>query len=857
MYAIVNQTPPAPYEVNPSIPEPISDIVMKCLEKDPSNRFSDAAHIAARLEEFKSPSGSRPITSVDVAVPTSVQAKVDDVPSSSHISMIYAPVTAGVLAVLYGIMLLFGLPDWVFPLGIVLMLMGLPVLLLAANQDRRKAEGRDIGRPFGWLTYRLAVRGGFFSMGGLLLLTAVFMIMRQAGIGPAGSLQASGALESNAKIIVAEFENRTTEPGLSSSISELLRIALSQSGSVEVMDGADILAVLGRMNKSSDDPIDLNTAMEIAAREGAEAVLHGEISPIGAGFFLSAKLLAAHDGSELVALSQTARSENDVIDAVDELTKDLRERIGESIKSIRGNSDLDRVTTSSLDALRLYTQGVNAEERGDYQRSVDLLQQATERDPEFAMAFRKLAVVLGNAGTSYDKVVLAATKAYELRERLPERERFMTIAYYHSSVTNDRERAIGAYRSLLECDPNNTAALNNLSLHLQRSGEYEEAELMLKRALELGDRTIYYRNLFSTLTALKKFDEAEALIDQMEQVHPGQASIPSLRFNLAVFRGNLRAAKDEISAGERSTQPFWLAWDALEFRVHSEMTGKVVDSERYVEEQAAQLLAAGNRAGALSAYIESALRVHLATGSVVRAQALVEEGLSIVPMDSIPQFNRPTAALAYFRAKTGDVASAERLMNEFESLPPGVQLSDPVRILAYAEIAFQQGNSEDAISILRKGRREERCDTCFNVKEAEMLANIDSVRQAIVLYEQFQDMTWGFAIDEIGGLKAPAWLEMGELYSRNGQTEKAIDAYSNFVDMWAEADSDLQPKVRYARERIERLFGSIYTRTAVIIFHQTIPRGHPPCLCDSSNLVSNRTLLQRSNASMNTGSGLP
>lgn len=805
MYAIVNQTPPAPHEVNPSIPEPISDIVMKCLEKDPSNRFSDAAHIAARLEEFKSPSGSRPITSVDVAVPTSVQAKVDDVPSSSHISMIYAPVTAGVLAVLYGIMLLFGLPDWVFPLGIVLMLMGLPVLLLAANQDRRKAEGRDIGRPFGWLTYRLAVRGGFFSMGGLLLLTAVFMIMRQAGIGPAGSLQASGALESNAKIIVAEFENRTTEPGLSSSISELLRIALSQSGSVEVMDGADILAVLGRMNKSSDDPIDLNTAMEIAAREGAEAVLHGEISPIGAGFFLSAKLLAAHDGSELVALSQTARSENDVIDAVDELTKDLRERIGESIKSIRGNSDLDRVTTSSLDALRLYTQGVNAEERGDYQRSVDLLQQATERDPEFAMAFRKLAVVLGNAGTSYDKVVLAATKAYELRERLPERERFMTIAYYHSSVTNDRERAIGAYRSLLEYDPNNTAALNNLSLHLQRSGEYEEAELMLKRALELGDRTIYYRNLFSTLTALKKFDEAEALIDQMEQVHPGQASIPSLRFNLAVFRGNLRAAKDEISAGERSTQPFWLAWDALEFRVHSEMTGKVVDSERYVEEQAAQLLAAGNRAGALSAYIESALRVHLATGSVVRAQALVEEGLSIVPMDSIPQFNRPTAALAYFRAKTGDVASAERLMNEFESLPPGVQLSDPVRILAYAEIAFQQGNSEDAISILRKGRREERCDTCFNVKEAEMLANIDSVRQAIVLYEQFQDMTWGFAIDEIGGLKAPAWLEMGELYSRNGQTEKAIDAYSNFVDMWAEADSDLQPKVRYARERIERL----------------------------------------------------
>ena len=88
------------------------------------------------------------------------------------------------------------------------------------------------------------------------------------------------------------------------------------------------------------------------------------------------------------------------------------------------------------------------------------------------------------------------------------------------------------------------------------------------------------------------------------------------------------------------------------------------------------------------------------------------------------------------------------------------------------------------------------------IQEAKAASALD---QAIHILERIQDWSWGPAIAFVGPYRAPTWLEMGELYSRTGQTEEAIEAYSNFVDMWAEADSDLQPKVRYARERIERL----------------------------------------------------
>src|SRR5207244_11588073 len=141
-----------------------------------------------------------------------------------------------------------------------------------------------------------------------------------------------------------------------------------------------------------------------------------------------------------------------------------RERIGEALKTRRASEPLAQVTTGSLEALRKYTEGVRAEDGGDVESAISLLTEATALDSGFAMAYRKLAVVLDNSGASREQVVAATRKAFEHRDRLPEVERYLAIAYFHSDVDYDPSRVMSAYRSVLARDPETTTALNNLAL---------------------------------------------------------------------------------------------------------------------------------------------------------------------------------------------------------------------------------------------------------------------------------------------------------------------------------------------------------------------------------------------------------
>ncbi|MDA1029765.1 MAG: tetratricopeptide repeat protein, partial [Bacteroidetes bacterium] len=629
--------------------------------------------------------------------------------------------------------------------------------------------------------------------------------MRELGVGPFGSLQASGALNLDATILVADFENSTSEAALSESVTELLRIALSQSSAIRLLESSDIASALIRMQRNPNDLVDINTGMEIAQREGVEGVVSGKISPIGSGYLLTASMFAAHDGSELVKLSQTARSADDIIDAVDRLSKELRERIGESIKSIRSNEDLDRVTTASLDALRLYSQGVAAEEVGDSPRAIELLHQAIERDSTFAMAYRKLAVVNSNANGRFDVTLRASKKAFELRARLPEVERMLAEANYYS-VINDVERTVSAYEALLDRYPNNTIALNNVSISYQRMGRMEDAEKVLSRALEIGNRTVYYQNYFAVLTALKKWDEASKVLDRFEISFPNHPMASALRFHLAVLQGQFQNANTLISVAQKSSLPYWLAYDARLNAIWEGMTGKMNDSEDHARQVAKNETDRGEAGAGLLSFIWAANNALDIQEDPEKSKKLLAEGLRQIPFDSIPTLSRPYSEMAYLEARLGNLDAAKLYMDRFEKeIPSEVKQGDFIKFPARAFIELANGRSSEAVAILREGRKKLSCAACFLNEEGFLLAKMDSTEQALAVLERFQDNTWGFTNVFTGVDRPIAWLEMGELYSRTGQNKEAIEAYSNFIDLWAEADASLQPKVRYARSRVERL----------------------------------------------------
>ena len=804
IYAIVNQDPPPITEHAPDFSPGLQEIVSKCLAKSQNSRYVKAEDLASALEPFLSASGT--MSTATIAIPASSYVAASQPPHPIKLATGFVLVSAVVLAIVYTSMIEFGLPDWVFPTGIVLMLLGLPALLYAAYNERKLATTDGLTNSTNGFTVKRAVIGGVLSMSALAVFSAIFMFMRVMGIGPAATLQSSGVLDENAKLIVAEFENRTDDPTLSESVSELLRIDLSQSAAINVMDGSDIVSVLSRMNREQDAQIDLNTAMEIAAREGAEAVVAGEISQLGSGYVLAARLLAAHDGSELLALRETAADDGAIIPAMDRLSADLRERIGESIKTIRSNDDLDRVTTSSLDALRLYSQGVVAADAGDYERSIELLTEATSRDSTFAMAYRKLAVVYSNSSSSPQFAIEAAARAYELRDRLPARERGMTTAYYYAEVVRDRDLRVAAYENIIEQFPDETAALNNVSIDYLESGEFEKAESYAKRALEIGNRDVYFDKLIAALSGQKRWSEVDVVLNDLDQSHPNHPVAAWQRFVTEVVRGRYDGADSLIRSANYSSDVAWKWWDSKSRANYVSFRGKISETDTEMERTVALNLERGVPSFALEDYLSQALILLELTGDSQRALEKVEEGFLEIPLESLHPYARPySSAIAIF-ARLGLPDRAEELLQEYEEVvPEGIRIGNINRHLAEGELLIARGQIESGLETIRRAQSVEKCDQCLVFRQGQILEQLDRLEEAVSVYTSFTDDTIPSHFESRASNIAPAYFRLGELHSRLGNTDEAIETYSQFIDIWKNADGELQPQVAYARDRIGRL----------------------------------------------------
>lgn len=178
-------------------------------------------------------------------------------------------------------------------------------------------------------------------MGMLLTVgTAGYSSLRSAGIGPLGSLVAKGVFETNEDLILSDFEDRTPDGTLGETVTALLRIDLSQSSFVYLLEREDL-----------SQPLTHDVAVQLAQQQGVKAVISGEVLPQGRGVVVSVRLVVADTGEVLVALRETAGSVDAVPDAVNRLSDQLRERIGEPLRSIQGRPSLGEVATDSGEAL--------------------------------------------------------------------------------------------------------------------------------------------------------------------------------------------------------------------------------------------------------------------------------------------------------------------------------------------------------------------------------------------------------------------------------------------------------------------------------------------------------------------------
>ncbi|HET7240601.1 MAG TPA: protein kinase, partial [Gemmatimonadales bacterium] len=814
--AHITQVPEPLSRHRPAVSPALNSFIMRCLEKRPADRWQTAAELLAQLEAAATPTGGLTPTGV---VP--ISSGTEQAIRQSHparVALVFAGVSGAVLSVVYLLVHQLGLPDWVFTGAVVLLLLGLPIILVTGHLERRRALARASGRVVttpnvglpGWFTWRRAIRGGVLAFALLGVAAVVYTAMRLLGIGPVGTLVASGRLSERDRLVVADFENRTADPNLAGSITEAFRIDLSQSPVVRILSTAEVSDVLTRMQRDPATPVTSVVAREIAARGGAKAVVAGEISALGKGYVLSARILSAADGSELAALRETAADDGGIVTALDKLSGRVRERIGESLKTIRGGQPLDQVTTGSLEALRLYSEATQLSDQGFPDRAIPILERAIALDSGFAMAWRKLAVTNANARTSQQQIVAAITRAHQHRDRLPEIERQLTDAYYYSSVEIDPAKEEAAYRRVLAMDPENTVAVNNLALQLAKLGRPAEAESLIAPAVRARPSPgNLYLQLLAAQVAQQHDDDVRHTLDQMARQVP---ALPTYIWGRALA---LRAMRD-YDGSERAFLDFGLASriPSSQALVHQGLAnlalirGKLAEAERQTRLGIGVNEQRGLVGNALAETANLALQSVRFRGDSAGALRILDEALRQHPLDSVPTLDRPYAQLALVYAAAGERTRARQLLSVYETqVPEGIRRGQWEWYEARGWLALADGRAREAVTAFTQGRKMQECPDCGAWDEGVAFERASLPDSALAAYQRAAGRgTIIKPISDAWGL-APSLKRLGELYEERGDRPHALEYYGRFVEFWKDADPVLQPAVREVRGRMAMLAG--------------------------------------------------
>ncbi len=739
---------------------------------------------------------------------------------------------------------LIGLPLWFGPTIVVVVLLGFPVLLVTTLTQGGWRKMGSVGSPFydsaeggdaslsSWesldsspvrdalrrvFTWRNAVAGGVVMALLLVIGTAGYSGLRSAGIGPLGSLVAKGVFESNESVILSEFEDRTTDGTLGETVTALFRIDLSQSTSVRLLARAELSQGLVRMQRDPNDPVTYDVAMELAQREGIKAVVVGEVLPLGPGAVVSASLLAASSGETLVSLKETARTIDAVPDAVDRLSAQLRERIGESLRSIAADPPLGEVTTGSLEALRKYVQAEWAVDMGDISTAEALVKEAITLDSTFSMAYRKLGVILSNDERSEEEARAAFTKAYEGRERLTDREQLLAEAAYHTYVSEDLDSAILSYEGVLALYPTDGIAGNNLAVLYGEKNEPEKAAALYIRAIERGRAAaVSYTNAVFTLFDIGQADSAAAILAIFRDEYPAHPQAAQYSAALASARFEYETAEGLVQGLMEAQQgnPRWQMWGEAELASYAMVRGKLNEGVDRVLRAHDLQDEAGTR------FVEMPKPIFEATGTATLqlhflqdppgAVHTLDQALSTSELKDQPPETQAHLEFASLYAQAGRTDRARERLGAYRAeVPSEIQAREGHRSdlqSVEAAIALADGDPEEAVRLYREARAlNPYCEFCGLPEMGEAFEAAAMPDSAVATYEGYLEIDALFRSQTDNVKLHRVLLGLGRSYEVLGQPDRAAEYYRWLLGLWTDADPGLQPRVEDLQAKLRAL----------------------------------------------------
>jgi tetratricopeptide (TPR) repeat protein len=735
----------------------------------------------------------------------------------------------------------FLMPDWVYGAAWVVLLVGFPIVLASAlvreEVARPAPEGEPPDRPasraapeakpvkrleraaasdvFGALARRLTRGRAVLAVVAALALVGLagtLVVVRGAARVTEAQGAAGDAFEERAWLVVAEFEAPAGEEDLARAARTALMTELGQSRYVNVYGDHQVRPVLLRMTLPDTAFLDERLALELAQREGLAAVLAGSVDRLGGGYLLTARVIEPGSGRELVAVSAAAGSDH-LLEGIEDLSREVRKRLGEEGAELRQSLPLPRVTTRSLEALKKYALADVAVSRTrDLEQALELLDEAIRLDSTFAAAYRLAAAASQNMG-QWSLAAEYATRAYELRDGATDRERLLIEAAYHWDVQLDAREAAETYERLLAQYPDDHVAANNLGLMTGSwLGELQRAYPAALKSVELEPYSVVgYANAIRYARRVDRWDAADSLIGLARERGFEERAVRWSR-SQALGRGDWGRAEalcDSLLAEPSS--PGRLAGDQEACGYIDLARGRVAQAIERFSASTAHAIRSGSRVSILWSHVAQAC-AEAARNRPEAAGEYLARILDYFPAESLQPMDRyiTRTTLRSVAALLGQVEVAQRFAAAYPGYPdPDHLASRHGEALAGGAEALARGDPEAALRTLAELRvidgRPAVWEPFRRLAFGLTYAELGQADSAVTYLEAFirpsEIARWGLPLAQLPAIER----RLAELEESRGNIDAVIRHYRRFIELWSDADPELQYQVDAARRALARL----------------------------------------------------
>jgi serine/threonine protein kinase/DNA-binding winged helix-turn-helix (wHTH) protein/tetratricopeptide (TPR) repeat protein len=605
------------------------------------------------------------------------------------------------------------------------------------------------------------------------------------------------ALTERDSIVLADFVNTTGEPVFDGTLKQALAVQLGQSPYLNILAEERVRQTLRFMGRPPDERLTREVAREICQREGIKALLLGSISGLGENYAITLEAVNAQTGDSLASEQAEAQGKEQVLTALGRAASKLRAKLGESLSSIeKFDRPLSQATTSSLEALRAFSLGDQQRAKGADFDAIPFFKRAVELDPNFAFAYARLAAAHNNVG-EIDQAGEYARKAFELRDRVSEREKFYITARYYDTVTGETTKAIENYETWRRTYPRDYTPWTNLAAIYCNAGQFDKALAEARQAVKLSPEPVFaVLNLAAAHMGLNRFEEARAILEKARAQNPDSPGVRALLFSTAFIQGDVAAMQRCADAARGKPGE-----EALLFlRAQTAAFVGELERSREVFRQSIDVALRSNlRETAAGARVQGAL-LEAEFGNVRQAR----EGAAAALTIARARGTQVLTALAL--ARGGDVGRAQRLTEDLARRYPTDTLLHAILLpTVRAAVELQANNPAKAIELLRAvspyefGYNAGLAPTYLR-GQAYLRAK-DGAKAAA----EFQKVLEHRGTEPASPLYALAHLGLARASVMAGDATKGRLAYQNFLALWKNADPNIpilqEAKAEYAKLR--------------------------------------------------------